>query len=181
MSYTSKTNPPPMGLPLAKPDKVFCSGQSCPRYGPNKEKLGVPRPTDLIRPLLPTSKNETYLISSGALIQRWHGDEFSFWGSIGLKSTPQLLKPRPRLGLLSSSSISPSTMTSVGKNGLSPASPPETEKRVCKWEFCYSAAAAAKSLQLCATLCDPMDCSLPGSSIHGIFQARVLLFKITDK
>ena len=28
--------------------------------------------------------------------------------------------------------------------------------------------------QLCPTLCDPMDCSLPGSSIHGIFQARVL-------
>ena len=26
----------------------------------------------------------------------------------------------------------------------------------------------------CPTLCDPMDCSLPGSSIHGIFQARVL-------
>ena len=28
--------------------------------------------------------------------------------------------------------------------------------------------------QLCPTLRDPMDCSLPGSSIHGIFQARVL-------
>ena len=28
--------------------------------------------------------------------------------------------------------------------------------------------------QLCPTLCNPMDCSLPGSSIHGIFQARVL-------
>ena len=27
--------------------------------------------------------------------------------------------------------------------------------------------------QSCLTLCDPMDCSLPGSSIHGIFQARV--------
>ena len=26
----------------------------------------------------------------------------------------------------------------------------------------------------CPTLCDPMDCSLSGSSIHGIFQARVL-------
>ena len=26
----------------------------------------------------------------------------------------------------------------------------------------------------CPTLCNPMDCSLPGSSIHGIFQARVL-------
>ena len=28
--------------------------------------------------------------------------------------------------------------------------------------------------QLCLTLCDPMDCSLPGSSVHGVFQARVL-------
>ena len=28
--------------------------------------------------------------------------------------------------------------------------------------------------QSCPTLLDPMDCSLPGSSIHGIFQARVL-------
>ena len=28
--------------------------------------------------------------------------------------------------------------------------------------------------QLCPTLCDPMDCGLPGSSVHGIFQARVL-------
>ena len=28
--------------------------------------------------------------------------------------------------------------------------------------------------QSCPTLHDPMDCSLPGSSVHGIFQARVL-------
>ena len=28
--------------------------------------------------------------------------------------------------------------------------------------------------QLCATPCDPTDCSLPGSSVHGFFQARVL-------
>ena len=28
--------------------------------------------------------------------------------------------------------------------------------------------------QLCPTLLDPMDCSPPGSSVHGIFQARVL-------
>ena len=27
---------------------------------------------------------------------------------------------------------------------------------------------------LCPTLCDPMDCSLPGSSVHGISQARIL-------
>ena len=34
------------------------------------------------------------------------------------------------------------------------------------------AAAAAKSLQSCPTLCDPMDCSLPGSSVHGIFPGK---------
>ena len=37
-----------------------------------------------------------------------------------------------------------------------------------------AAAAAAKSLQSCPTLSDPMDCSAPGSSIHGVFQARIL-------
>ena len=28
--------------------------------------------------------------------------------------------------------------------------------------------------KLCLTLCDPMDCSPPGSSVHGILQARIL-------
>ena len=37
-----------------------------------------------------------------------------------------------------------------------------------------NAAAAAKSLQSCPTLCDPIDGSPPGSFVHGIFQARVL-------
>ena len=32
----------------------------------------------------------------------------------------------------------------------------------------------AKSLQSCPTLCDPMDCSLPDSSVHGILQAKIL-------
>ena len=32
----------------------------------------------------------------------------------------------------------------------------------------------ARSRQSCPTLWDPMDCSTPGSSIHGIFQARVV-------
>ena len=31
-----------------------------------------------------------------------------------------------------------------------------------------------KLLQSCPTLCDPMDCSPPGSSVHGIFQTRIL-------
>ena len=37
-----------------------------------------------------------------------------------------------------------------------------------------SAAAAAKSLQSCPTLCDPIDASPPGSSVPGILQARIL-------
>ena len=32
----------------------------------------------------------------------------------------------------------------------------------------------AKSLQLCLTLCDPVYCSPPGSSVHVILQARIL-------
>ena len=35
-------------------------------------------------------------------------------------------------------------------------------------------AAAVKLLQSCPTLFDPMDCSLPGFSVHGILQARTL-------
>ena len=37
-----------------------------------------------------------------------------------------------------------------------------------------AAAAAAKLLQSCPTLCDPIDGSPPGSSVHGILQARTL-------
>ena len=38
----------------------------------------------------------------------------------------------------------------------------------------YAGAAAAKSLQSCRTLCDPIDGSLPGSAVPGILQARTL-------
>ena len=39
---------------------------------------------------------------------------------------------------------------------------------------CVKVKSESEVSQLCPTLSDPMDCSLPGSSIHGIFQARVL-------
>ena len=38
----------------------------------------------------------------------------------------------------------------------------------------FAAASAAKSLQSCSTLCDPIDGSTPGSPVHGILQARPL-------
>ena len=47
------------------------------------------------------------------------------------------------------------------------------EKQSKVWSIA-AAAAAAKSLQLCPTLCDPIDGSPPGSPVSGIFQARVL-------
>ena len=38
---------------------------------------------------------------------------------------------------------------------------------------CMKVKSESEVVQSCPTLSDPMDCSLPGSSIHGIFQARV--------
>ena len=50
---------------------------------------------------------------------------------------------------------------------------PSHERLVCK-PCCLLVWLRAKSLQSCPTLWDPMDCSPPGSSVHGILQARKL-------
>ena len=42
------------------------------------------------------------------------------------------------------------------------------------WAFVPVACMCAQSFQLCPTLCYPMDCSLSGSSVHGILQAWIL-------
>ena len=39
---------------------------------------------------------------------------------------------------------------------------------------CLTGVGESEVTQSCPTLCDPIDCSLPGSSVHGILQARVL-------
>ena len=44
---------------------------------------------------------------------------------------------------------------------------------------CMKVKSESEVIQLCPTLSDPMDCSLPGSSIHGFFQARVHLWFIS--
>ena len=41
---------------------------------------------------------------------------------------------------------------------------------------CVCVCVCAKSLQFCPTLCDLMDCNLPGSSVHGILQVRILIW-----
>ena len=43
-----------------------------------------------------------------------------------------------------------------------------------KWQKQWSIESESEVAQSCPTLCDAMDCSLPGSSLHGILQARVL-------
>ena len=42
------------------------------------------------------------------------------------------------------------------------------------WAYMCSICVHAKSLQSCPTLCDPVECNPPGSSVHGILQARIL-------
>ena len=46
-----------------------------------------------------------------------------------------------------------------GQTGVSFYNNNESESEVAQW---------------CPSLCNPMDCSLPGSSVHGIFQAKIL-------
>ena len=42
------------------------------------------------------------------------------------------------------------------------------------WAFVHAMKVKVLVIQLCLTCCDPMDCSPPGSSVHGILQARIL-------
>ena len=72
----------------------------------------------------------------------------------------------------------PSGWGNSGKRSVRRASWMLLEHICCLWivtELCtYDACMLAKSLQLCPTLCDPMDHSPPGSFVHGISQKRVL-------
>ena len=52
--------------------------------------------------------------------------------------------------------------------------PIESDRMSLNLHMCWVAAAAAKSLQSCPTLCDPTDGSPPGSAVPGILQARTL-------
>ena len=46
--------------------------------------------------------------------------------------------------------------------------------RWMKLETIIQSESESEVAQSCPTLCDPMDCNLPGSAVHGIFQARIL-------
>ena len=87
------------------------------------------------------------------------------------------------LYLLCTQSLSHSVVSdSLRPHGLQPA------RLLCAWDSpgrntevgchfllqCMKVKSESEVAQLCPTLCDPMDCSPPGFSVHGIFQARIL-------
>ena len=49
-----------------------------------------------------------------------------------------------------------------------------TDVGTCSISTYYYSESESEVAQSCLTLCDHIDCSLPGSSVHGIFQTRVL-------
>ena len=53
-------------------------------------------------------------------------------------------------------------------------SPGKNAEVGCHFLQCMKVKRESEVAQSCLTLRDPVDCSLPGSSVHGIFQARVL-------
>ena len=82
----------------------------------------------------------------------------------------------------SESEVSQSCLTLQRPHGLQPTrlprpwdSPGKNTGVRCHFLLqCIKVKSEREIAQLCPTLSDPMDCSLPGCSIHGIFQARVL-------
>ena len=84
----------------------------------------------------------------------------------------------PQSGLGGGTSREPSF---EGRQSWTAGIPQDWEKHTPLWEgtqkiLCTRRPSESESegTQSCLTLCDPMGCSLPGSSVHGIFQARVL-------
>ena len=70
----------------------------------------------------------------------------------------------------------PEALSDPGIEPLSPVSPAlQADSLLLRnWGSLWLPAAAAASLQLCPTLCDPIDGSPPSSSVRGILQARTL-------
>ena len=85
--------------------------------------------------------------------------EFSrqeYWSGLPFPSPGDLPEPRIKPAFLMFTSL---------QEDSSPTEP--SGKPFAKFQFSLVA-------QSCLTLCNPTDCSLPGSSVHGVFQARIL-------
>ena len=91
-----------------------------------------------------------------------------------LKALSELLTPQFLLNVLVSFLLAPSGITALGSCHVKQLLLIVFASGCTEWSLTHSAAAAAKSLQSCPTLCDAIDSSPPGSPVPGILQARTL-------
>ena len=99
----------------------------------------------------------------GAMSRAWAGS-----GALGVSAFHNRLEATskgPHQGLFLERAAEETA--SRGSKGVSARVP-------CRGPCSPGARVRAQCLQLCLTLCDPMDCILPGSSVRGISQARIL-------
>ena len=83
-----------------------------------------------------------------------------------------MAEPLPRqLSCLARVARQPLQQDWIGRS-CGPTLPPQTLWRSIVMFLCYLESVKVLATQLCPTLCDPMDCNLPGPSVHGILQAR---------
>ena len=99
----------------------------------------------------------------------------------GIKEEPTDQKKKKKKGrrrLTTITTTAAAVITSVVSNSVQPHpwdSPGKNTGVGCQFLLqCIKVKSKSEVAQPCPTLPDPMDCSLPGSSVRGIFQARVL-------
>ena len=63
---------------------------------------------------------------------------------------------------------------SLSTNAAGLFGPSQAKHKIIRTLYLINFVVESEIAQSCPTLCDPMDCSLPGFSVHGIFLARVL-------
>ena len=124
---------------------------------------GSPRRRKVKVKLLLTLCNPTDCSLPGFSIQGIFQARVSEWVAISFSSGSSLPRDRTRTSRIAGRRF---TLWPTREGGFEQADalPSEPPGKKVKSEVA----------QLCPTLCDPMDCSLPGSSFHGILQARVL-------
>ena len=111
---------------------------------------------------------DTYFQRSTCQCRRWRRLRFDPWvGKILWRR-----KRQPTPVFLPGKSHGQSSLVGYSSGGGHKES--DTTEYILLVKYIYAAAAAAKSLQSCPTLCDPIDGSPPGSAIPGILQARTL-------
>ena len=128
-------------------DKYKSAGNACPAYPlPLLEKVRAPSPTIFLESLI--SLRSTFSMTPLCLPSPTDTRDFSSSGIFPLAPT-------------NSTHTHTHTHTHTIKH--------PTQCHISRLMLC-----CAKSLQSCLTLCKPMNCSPPGSSVHGILQARIL-------